>query len=74
MFPKKLLLKFHQNQVINSGDIPDVDKLCQDKCCMDKCHHDLGYVRLSCGWVGVLTEIIRGCQKALGSVKFLLFG
>ena len=59
---------------MNSGDIPDVDKWCQDKCCMDKCHHDLGYVRLSCGWVGVLTEIIRGCQKALGSVKFLLFG
>ena len=31
-------LKFGQNWVSNSWDIPDMDKCRQDKCCQDKCH------------------------------------
>ena len=38
--PRNLPLKFGQNWVNNSWDIPDMDKYRQDKCCMDKCHCD----------------------------------
>ena len=38
--PRNLTLKFCQNQVSNSWDIPDMDKCCQSKCCLDKCRHD----------------------------------
>ena len=41
--PRNLLLKFGQNQVSNSWDIPDMDKCCQDKCCKDKCCLDKCY-------------------------------
>ena len=34
--PRNLPLKFHQNQVSNSSDIPENDKRRQDKCCLDK--------------------------------------
>ena len=34
--PRNLPLKFGQNQVSNSWDIPDMDKCRQDKCCLDK--------------------------------------
>ena len=33
-----LPLKFHQNQVSNSWDIPDMYKCREEKCCVDKCH------------------------------------
>ena len=36
--PRDLSLKFGQNQVNNSWDIPDMDKCRQDKCSPDKCH------------------------------------
>ena len=35
---RNLHLKFAQNRVSNSQDIPDMDKCCQDKCCLHKCH------------------------------------
>ena len=35
-----LPLKFGQNLVTNSCDIPDMDKCHQDKCCLNKCHRD----------------------------------
>ena len=38
--PRNLLLKFGQNRVSNSWDIPDMDKCRHDKCCLDKCHCD----------------------------------
>ena len=38
--PRNLLLKFGQNLVSNSWDIPDMEKCCQDKCCRDKCYCD----------------------------------
>ena len=38
--PRNLPLKFHQNRVSNSWDIPDMDKCRLDKCCLDKCHRD----------------------------------
>ena len=38
--PRNLLLKFGQNQVSNSWDIPDMDKCRQDKSYLDKCRHD----------------------------------
>ena len=38
--PRNLPLKFGQNWVSNSWDIPNVDKCRQDKCCLDKCHCD----------------------------------
>ena len=37
---RNLPLKFHNNPVINSWDIPDVDRCCKDKCCLYECHHD----------------------------------
>ena len=36
--PRKLHLKFHQNWVSNSWDIPDIDKCHKDKCCDDSCN------------------------------------
>ena len=33
-------LKFGQNGISKSWDIPDMDKCRQDKCCLDKCHSD----------------------------------
>ena len=36
--PRNLPLKFDQNRVSNSWDIPNMDKCHQDKCCPDKCH------------------------------------
>ena len=38
--PRNLLLKFGQNQISNSWDIPDMDKCPHDKCCLDKCPRD----------------------------------
>ena len=38
--PRNLSLKFGQNRVSNSWDIPDMDKCHPDKCCLDKCHCD----------------------------------
>ena len=35
-----LPLKFGQNRVSNSWDIPDMDKCQLDKCWLDKCHRD----------------------------------
>ena len=35
-----LPLKFGQNWVSNSWDIPNIDKCRLDKCCRDKCHRD----------------------------------
>ena len=36
--PRNLPVKFHQNWVSNSWNIPDMDKCHLDKCCLDKCH------------------------------------
>ena len=36
---RNLSLKFHQNWVSCSWDIPDMAKYHEDKCCLDKCHH-----------------------------------
>ena len=38
--PWRLPLKFHQNWVSYSRDIPEKVKYRQDKCCLDKCHRD----------------------------------
>ena len=38
--PRNLRLKFGQNRVSNSWDIPDMDKCRLDKCRLDKCHRD----------------------------------
>ena len=38
--PRNLPVKFHQNRVSNSWDIPDMDICREDKCCVDKCHPD----------------------------------
>ena len=38
--PRNLLLKFGQNLISNSWDIPDMDKCPHDKCCLDKCPRD----------------------------------
>ena len=35
-----LPLKFSQNRVSNSWDIPNMYKCHQNKCCLDKCHPD----------------------------------
>ena len=48
--PRNLPLKFGQNQVTNSWDIPDVDKCRQDKCCLDKYRGD------SCSLLYMITE------------------
>ena len=37
--PRNLPVKFHQNRVSNSWDIPDMDECRKDKCCLHKCHH-----------------------------------
>ena len=37
---RNLPLKFGQNRVSDSWDIPDMDKSCKDKCCLNKCHFD----------------------------------
>ena len=37
---RNLPLKFSQNQVSNTWDIPYMDKCRQDKCCLDKCPSD----------------------------------
>ena len=38
--PIKLTLKFGQDWVSNSWDIPNMDKCRQVKCCLDKCQLD----------------------------------
>ena len=38
--PRNLPLKFGQNWVNNSWDIPDMDKCRKDKCCLNKCHFE----------------------------------
>ena len=38
--PRNLPLKFGQNWVSNSWDIPYMDKCCKDKYCLDRCHCD----------------------------------
>ena len=38
--PRNLSLKFGQNRVSDSWDIPDMDKCHKDKCCLNKCHCD----------------------------------
>ena len=38
--PRNLPVKFHQNRVSNSWDIPDMGKCPQDKCCLDNCQLD----------------------------------
>ena len=35
-----LPLKFSQDRVSNSWNIPDLCKCHKNKCCLDKCHHD----------------------------------
>jgi len=38
--PINIPLRFGQNRVSNSWDIPDMDKSRQVKCCLNKCHRD----------------------------------
>ena len=38
--PRNLPLKFGQNQVSDSWNVPDMDKCCKDKCCLNRCYFD----------------------------------
>ena len=38
--PRNTPLRFGQNRVSNSWDIPDMEKSRQVKCCLNKCHRD----------------------------------
>ena len=65
--PKNWLPKVYQNLAINSWDIADMDKCCQNICCLDKCYRYSWH----------LLKIVKGSHfysfVKIGSVKVQIF-